>query len=271
LSGKKIKIATCQFAVSGDLQQNSGKILLQMRKAWKRGAEIIHFPECCLTGYGGIHLTQIRKENYRALGPSLEEIALQARQLGVYVIVGTHYFEHGFEKPKNSLLVINAEGQIVDRYDKRVLAGRMDTMDHKYYGAGDRPVIFDFQGISCGLVICHEWRYPELYREYKKLGAEVIFHSWLDGGLDNERYYKSGKEEGELIIGAVKGYAANNYLWVSGSNISNHESCFASFVIQPNGMVVNKARRNREQVLITEIDLSEEFEDPSFYERQRFL
>ena len=266
-----LSIATCQFDVGGDVDQNLHQMLRQIKTAGNKSVDVAHFPECCLTGYGGIQLQNIRRADYQQLPAAIEKIQQQASKFGLFVIFGSHYFIESADKPRNSLLVINPVGQIEARYDKRILTGAPGSMDKKYYSAGEDPVCFEIGGISCGLVICHEWRYAEFYREYKKLGVELIFHSWFDGGLNDQDYKKLGMEEGELIVGAVKGYAANNYLWVSGSNISSRQSCFSSFVAQPDGQIHSKAPRNKSHILISKIDLTRGFTDPSFYGRQRFL
>jgi len=49
----QLKIATCQFAVSGSIKRNAQQICAQMQKAKRGGAEIAHFPECALAGYIG--------------------------------------------------------------------------------------------------------------------------------------------------------------------------------------------------------------------------
>jgi predicted amidohydrolase len=266
-----LTIATCQFDVRADVHANLAQIISQIKTAKSRHADVAHFPECCLTGYGGIHLQSIRKEDYNHLLPAVEKIKQLAAKLGIYVILGAHHFKEGLSKPRNSLYAINSEGRIEARYDKRILAGTDGTLDHLYYSAGEKPVTFQLNGIKCGLVICHEWRYAEFYREYKGLGAEVIFHSWFDGEFDEGTYKAEGKAEGELVLGAIKGYAANNYLWVSGSNVSTKQSCFSSFIARPDGKILNDAPRNKPYVLISQIDLNQRFIDPSFYGRQRFL
>lgn len=40
---------------------------------------------------------------------------------------------------------------------------------------GDKPGIFELEGIKIGVGICVDLRYPEYFRELVKLGAEVIF------------------------------------------------------------------------------------------------
>ena len=271
MKNSTLTIATCQFDVGGDVDRNLDQMLQQIKSANSKKADVVHFPECCLTGYGGIQLKQIRKKDYYHLHQAVEKIMEIASAYGLYVIFGSHYYVDNEAKPKNSLFVISPKGQIEARYDKRILTGTEGTFDHLFYSHGDNAVIFNLNGINCGMVICHEWRYPEFYREYKKLGAELIFHSWFDGGFDDEEFQHHARLEGELIVGAVKGYAANNYLWISGSNISTKQSSFPSFVIQPNGQILSKSPRNKPAVLINKIDLSKKFTDPSLYGRQRFL
>jgi len=134
-----------------------------------------------------------------------------------------------------------------------------------------KPVVFDIKGIKCGLLICHEWRYPELYREYKKLKTEIIFQSWYDGKLPLVEYNNGGREHGDLIIGTVRGNAANNHIWISACNTCNKESSFPSFVAQPDGNILHKLNRNRSGILISEIDMDEKFSDPSRHWRERLI
>ena len=65
--------------------------------------------------------------------------------------------------------------------------------------------------------------------------------------------------------------AANNYLWISGSNTSRKESCFPAFVVRPDGRIHGKLARNRQGVLISRIDLDTTFVDPSGHLRNRFI
>jgi predicted amidohydrolase len=271
MDNHQLTIATCQFDVSGDVHQNLEQMVVHIKNASSKKADVVHFPECCLTGYGGIQIQSINRKNYNHLIPAIEILKSLAEELGIYLIFGAHHFMKKLSKPRNSLYVINDQGKIETRYDKRILAGSENTLDHLYYSHGEKPDIFQLKGIRAGLIICHEWRYAEFYREYKGLGAQLIFHSWFDGGLSEKEYKQAGKDEGELIVGAVKGYAANNYLWVSGSNISSKQSCFPSFVAQPDGKLFNIAPRNKPYLLISKIDLDKKFSDPSFYGRQRFL
>jgi predicted amidohydrolase len=46
-----LKVATCQFPVSADIEQNADWIIRQMHEAARHGARVAHFPEGALSGY----------------------------------------------------------------------------------------------------------------------------------------------------------------------------------------------------------------------------
>ena len=268
---RPLTIATCQHDVGGDVKKNLSSILKQISIAKSKHADIVHFPECNLVGYGGFDIPRITKEDFGEVQEALDMVKELAERMEIKVILGSHHFTVNAIKPKNCLYLINEEGEIETRYDKRILTGTEGSMDHVHYSHGDNPVVFTMKGVKCGMLICHEWRYPELYRAYKKMGVEVIFQSWYDGSLDEATYQSEGVNTGELIVGSVRGNAANNYLWISGSNTSKRESCFPSFMVQPDGNILDKLSRNKPGVLISQIDLDKKYEDPSFYGRKGFL
>ena len=234
-------------------------------------ADIVHFCECSLSGYAGIDFQEIRKQDESILAGALDHIRDQARSMGIWVILGSHHFRPDGEKPFNSLIVINDLGDIAERYDKRYLTAYRDEREIDHFSAGERPVVFSVNGISCGLLICHEWRYPELYREYYRMQVRILFQSWYDGNQSEVKYKDEGKELGELITGSVRGYAANNYLWISGSNTSRRESSFPAFVVRPDGSYQGKLHRNRSGVLVSHIDFQKDFPDPSGHMRDKII
>jgi predicted amidohydrolase len=260
---RKLTIATCQFPVSADIRLNEEYILKQLVYAKAEGADIVHFSESSLSGYAGIDFTSFKDRDETLLQVCLEKIRKMTIKLKIWAIVGVHHFERRNKKPFNSLWLINEKGEIVDRYDKRICAGKPGELEHLYYKSGQKPVQFKIKDITCGLLICHEWRYPELYREYKHLGTEIIFQSWYDGNSSRKVYLEEGQELGGLITGTVRGNAANNYLWISASNTSKRESSFASFVVRPDGKIDQQLKRNIAGVLISKINFRKKFFDPS--------
>ena len=257
--------------MGADVAINLKYTLSQIKTAKSKSANIVHFSECNLSGYGGIDFFSYEKLDLSEILSAIEQIRNLAKNLEIGVVMGTHFYEETGAKPKNALIYINRYGIIETRYEKRILFGAEDTHEYLYYSPGSIPVVFTIDEIKCGMMICHEWRYAELIRAYKKLGVKMLFHSWYEGGLSKDKYANQGIHNGELIIGSTKGYAANNYLWISGSNTCKKESCFPSFVMRPDGRIANKSRRNIPGVLVTHIDFDQKFDDPSFFGRKRFL
>jgi len=266
-----LTIATSQFAVSSNIKTNLSALRKQIRIAASSGADIIHFCECSLSGYTGIDLNEASDQDNKLLQLSIEQILELARVNRISIIIGSHHFDNNLEKPYNSLYLINEKGKIEDRYDKRLLTGPQGEQELKHYSPGEGVVVFKRNGVKCGLLICHEWRYPELYREYYQKGVHLIFQSWYDGNLSDKEYQREGKFLGDLIPGTVRGNAANNHLWISASNTCRKESSFPAFVAQPDGKILHKLSRNRSGVLISRIDINQKFSDPSSHNRDRIL
>ena len=171
----KLCVATCQFPVDPDIRKNLDHVRDQMNEAHRLGAHVAHFSEGCLSGYAGVEFESFADFDWGLLEESTRTIMELARQLRIWVILGSSHRLANGHKPHNSLYVIDPRGELVDRYDKMFCTGaaRGLTEDLKHYSPGDHLVTCEINGVKCGLLICHDFRYPELYREYKRLGAQV--------------------------------------------------------------------------------------------------
>ncbi len=249
---RQLVIASCQFPVSGDIGQNFHWIKKQMKMAKIKGADLVHFPETALSGYGGADVRDFSSFDWESLKEKTASILQLAAALKLWAIPGsTHPLSSG-NKPHNSLYVIHPEGKIIDRYDKRFCTGG----DLKYYSPGDHFVTFDVNGVKCGLLICYDVRFPELYREYRKLGVDVIFQSFY-----NARQKPHGIHPRIMPVTA-QARAATNYFYMSLTNSSAPYSWPCHF-ITPDGLIESKLEANQPGILISTIDLSERFYDAS--------
>jgi predicted amidohydrolase len=251
-SSKQLKIASCQFPVSRDIAENASWIKSQIREAAGERAEVVHFPECALSGYPGVDLMSMDDYPWDSLRLQTEAIMDLARDLGVWVLLGSiHPLGDGL-KPMNSLYVIDDSGRIVDRYDKRFCTkGDLD-----YFSAGDHFVVFDLHGIRCGLLICFDIRFPELYREYCKLEADIIFQSFY-----NARQ-KPGGIHPRIMPVTAQGHAGINHVYMSLTN-SSAPSSWPCHFITPDGLIQSKLEPDTPGILISEIDLSDTYYDAS--------
>jgi len=253
----KIRVASCQFPVSANIKDNFRYIEGQIIEASLKKADVIHFPECALSGYPGSDFQTLDNFNWDELHRLTDSVLLLADKLNIWVILGSLHKLSGNNKPHNSLYVITPEGKVADRYDKRFCT----STDLKYSSPGDHFVNFSINGVNCGLLICYDIRFPELYREYRKLGCDILFQS----------FYNARAEKGSIhpVIMPVsaQAHAATNYFYMSLTNSSARESWPCHF-ITPDGLIQNKLQYNTPGILISDIDLSVRYYDASREFRQ---
>ncbi|MFC1782235.1 carbon-nitrogen hydrolase family protein [Planctomycetota bacterium] len=247
----KLKIATCQFAVRKSIWKNSHNILDNMRQAKKARADLVHFSECALSGYAGAELESTDQLDWDLLRDRTREIMQLARRFKLWVVLGSTHQLTGPNKPHNSLYLINPAGRIADRYDKRFCTER----DLLHYSAGNRFVTFKVNGIKCALLICFDLRYPELYRELKKLKVDCIIQSFY-----NARQKKRSIHT-DIMRQSMQCRAASNYFWVSMSNTNAYYSPYPSCFIRPDGRIIGQLKFHRPGLMVNTVDINKKFED----------
>ena len=265
----KLTIATCQFPVDADIKRNLDYVLRQMKSAYRRGAQLVHFSETCLSGYALREFDSFQGFHWELLRECTRAVMAMAKTLRLWVILGsTHRIEPRY-KPHNSLYIINPDGNIVDRYDKMFCCGDKSgkTDDLKYYSPGHHFCVFNVEGIRCGVLICHDFRYDELYRVYKKKGVQLMFHSYHMAHITEEQFKASNYRK--LVPATMQTYSANNSVWIVANNSSRPYSCFPGFFVDPEGNIIGRLANNRPGVLIRTVDSSGKFYDASGAWRDR--
>ena len=269
----KLRIATCQFAVDADIRRNLRTILRQMRRAKRARADVVHFSEVALSGYAGIEFTTFDGFDWDLLREATERVRDCARELKLWVVLGSSHRLTGKHKPHNSLYIIDHGGRIVDRFDKLFCTGERDEQsgDLKHYSPGSHLAVFSIKGIKCGTLICHDFRYQELYREYKKLDVRVMFHSYHNGHQKKATLARAKNIWGVIVPPTMQAYAANNYMWISSNNTSARESSWPSFFVLPDGRIANRLRGHDAGMLLNTVDTGAKFYDASEAWRDRAM
>jgi predicted amidohydrolase len=265
-SMKSLRVATCQFSVEADIGHNRRWVLRQIEQAARQEADVVHFSECALSGYAGADIASTVDLDYSALTQATQDVQQAAREHRVWVLLGSTHRLGGGHKPHNCVYVIEPRGRIVDRYDKRFCTGengKRPTMDLAHYSPGNRFVTFRVKGVTCGVLICYDYRFPELYRRYKQLGVHVIlqsFHNARDRVVPDPKYniWKT------IVPSTMACRAAENHFWVSANNSVARPSRWGSFAVRPDGQIVGRLKLHRPGVLLTDMVL-----DPSFFDAPR--
>ncbi len=247
-----LKVATCQFAVSGCIRRNARQICEFLRKAKKANADIVHFSECALSGYVGTDFPSFDGYDWQLLREETEKIMALVARLKLWVVLGSTHQLTKADKPHNSLYLINPRGRIVDRYDKRFCT----PGDLKRLTPGSRFVNFTVNGVKCSLLICFDLRFPELYRQLYKQGVNCVLQSFY-----NARQ-KGASIHTHIMRQTMQCRAATNYFWVSMANSSAYYSPYPSCFIQPDGKIVRQLRANRPGMMVNKVELKKKFYDP---------
>ena len=248
-----IKIATCQFPVGPDIERNSGYIQDQVASAKEQEADIVHFSECALSGYAGVDFDDLSQIDWGKLEQETRTICELAHRENISIVLGsTHRLSIG-NPPHNCLYVIDANGEIVNRYDKRFCT----VDDLKYYSPGDHFVVFTVNGVKCGLLICYDIRFPELFREYKKLDVKVVFHSFYNARREERNIHTT------IMRPSVQTRAATNAFWISANNSSAYYQSWPSVLVKPDGEFAGSLRFHRPGIMVNRIDINESYYDAS--------
>ena len=118
---ENLKVATCQFPVTGDLKSNADYIKESIKEAAQNHADIVHFSEAALTGYPPGDIPSFENYNWEALRAETYEIMSLAKEKRIWVVLGSAHYLDEEEKPLNCLYIISSEGKIIGRYDKSML------------------------------------------------------------------------------------------------------------------------------------------------------
>lgn len=254
-------VANCQFAVGPDVRANGRSMRRLLARARSGGAELVHFPECALSGYAGVDFHSLDGYDWAALAQETAALCDEARRHGMWVVFGSMHYLDATHPPTNCLYVLAPDGTLVERYDKRFCT----TGEHRYFTPGTHLGLFEAKGVRCGLLICYDVRFPELYRAYVRAGVDLVLHSFY-----NAR--KTGPDILTVIMRqSAQVMAATNHVWVSAANASGHYQTWAGAVIRPDGSIEVSHRRNRSGCAIATVDLSREYYDASGPYRARAM
>ena len=248
-----LNIASCQFAVCGDVDHNARQIRTLMQQAAEQGADIAHFSECALSGYAGVDFESLAGCDWPRLKARTLEIMALAGELKLWVALGSSHPLTPPHKPHNCLYLISPEGKLVNRYDKRFGT----AIDLLHYTPGNHFVVFDIHGVRCTLLICFDLRFPELYRQLYKQGVQCLFQSFYNARQQGPSVHT------EIMRQTMQANAANNGFWASLTNSCGWYCPYPSCFIQPDGRIAQQLPDHHDGLMLNTVDLSQTFYDPS--------
>lgn len=154
--------------VFGDVGANLKTIEQTCQAAALLGIDVVVFPELFLSGYNlGARVAEFAEA---ADGASLEIMRKIAKSTGVAIVAG--YPEREGTDLYNSAVAIDGQGRCVGHHRKVHLFG---LKEKQYFCPGDTFSVFQLAGHTCALSICYDIEFPEVSRNIKRQGAEIVF------------------------------------------------------------------------------------------------
>jgi deaminated glutathione amidase len=239
---QKLRIASCQFPVSGDIDRNAKFIRRFMVAAARAAAHVVHFPETALSGYGRADFSPLSADNWQHLDDQMQELVALAGQLDLWVVLGSCRRVAGRDKPANCIHVIANTGRIVGTYDKQQLAPK----ESDWYTHGNGLLVVTINGVKCGFLICYEACFPTLFAAYRERGVQLIFHSCHNVSRQPKPLLQA------LALAQLRTRAADNQMWLSDANSSARYSFSTACIARPDGSILS-ARRHVAGLLLHDV------------------
>ncbi len=229
-AGKKTKIAAIQMqAVIGDKCANYKKVDDIASKI--ADVDVIVLPEVWTIGWD----CKIFQKNAEELDKSetLRFLSNLAKEKNCNIIGGSFITKKN-DKYYNTCPVINRQGKLITTYDKNHLYSYYGSGEGSYLKEGEHPVLVNIDGINYGLTICYDIRFPEIYRAYRKAGAQIFINcaAWASTKpIPWEMMTKSRAIENQTYMVAVNQF---------GEFINNETNLGHSRIIDYNGNVISE-------------------------------
>ncbi len=171
-----IRVALAQIRSGTDPAANLVLLENYTLQAAEAGASLVLFPEATMCRFG-VPLAPLAEP---LDGPWATGVRAVAQRAGVVVVAGM-FAPSDDGRVTNTLL---ATGPGVDaRYDKIHLYDAFGFTESQTVAPGREPVVITVDGVTVGLTLCYDIRFPELYIELAERGAELItaHASWGTG------------------------------------------------------------------------------------------
>jgi predicted amidohydrolase len=230
-------------------KHNVEKIKRYIRLAKKKNADIICFSESC------VHKNDFLSFNHRLI----EEIKEECKKNSIWCIIDDDMTIRG--KIYNTAVLIDRKGRIAGEYRKINIMG-------EGYGspvrAGKKIKVFKTDFAKIGMAICWDLNFPNLFREMKKKGAEIIFcpTAWkYELHAHHARKYQKKTRERERITlsSLITARAFENLFFVALCNPAKNknEKDLVSYSAIASPHKILKEIKDKEGLITKEIRLSE--------------
>ena len=173
-----LRVACVQNCATGDLAVSVAECEAIIRQAHAAGADLICLPEfcaCLALRDGCLEVGAFAEQSHPALAP----LAGLARELGVWLLIGSLAVHAPGDRLRNRSLLLDRDGVVVARYDKIhlfdvALSATESYRESEVLEAGREAVLAATPWGPLGLSICYDLRFAYLYRMLACAGAYFL-------------------------------------------------------------------------------------------------
>lgn len=250
-----LKTAVIQLNSRDNLTENLSTVERFLDASADMGAEFAALPEywSYLGPYSGFD-----EASQTIPGPAIERLQEKARKHSM-IIHGGSIVERDpglVGKFYNTSVLIDRNGEIAARYRKIHLFDVQLANGEKHYESeriepGDEIVTAEINGITFGLTVCYDLRFPEIYRLLALRGAQILL-------VPAAFTLHTGRDHWEVLLRAR---AIENLCYVvAPAHVGTYppnKKCFGhSMIVDPWGVVLAQAP-DRPTVILADIDLAQ--------------
>ena len=249
----KIKLLGLQIgSVIANKDENERKVELLLDEALSsREVDFVFLPEVWNVGWDCPSFDLVAENIDTSSSVSL--LKKIAKKYSVNIVGGSIIKKTKDGKLLNTCPVINRSGEIVCTYDKNHLFSYYGCDEGNYVEVGKNPVLVDLDGVKIGLTICYDIRFPEIYRAYRKSGADLLVNMAAWG------YEKSIPWESMTTSRAVENQTYFVALTQTGYLKDGSRNLGYSSIIDYKGDILASINE-KEGAFFAEIDLNEMYE-----------
>ena len=255
-----VKVGAIQTSYTKDMAHNIEKTISFVRDAAKNGAQIILPSEL----FQNIYFCTTQDEAWFSHAYPANThpcvLALQPVAKELSVVIPVSIYEKDGPRYYNSVVIIDADGEILGTYRKSHIPDGPGYMEKYYFRPGDTGFkVWDTKYAKIGVGICWDQWYPECARAMVLKGAELLFYPTAigsephDGTLDTKDPWQR----------AMTGHAVSNIIPVIAANRIGIEEGFgaaqnfygSSFIVDHRGDKIAQMGRDEEGVITAQFDL----------------
>ena len=234
-----IKVSILQMSsMIGDINANFEKIRKIIESELEEDTDVLVLPEVWTVGW--------MCERFQESAEEVESsdvicfLSKIAKKYGVNIIGGS-FITHRNGKYYNSSPVLDKSGKLIALYDKMHLYSYYGCEEGKYIDKGAAPVMVNLEGVNFGITICYDIRFPEIYRAYRRAGADVLVNCAAWGAnkpIPWEVMTKSRAVENQCYMLALtqSGLIKNNEYNLGESRIIDYKGEELSSIMQGEGI-----------------------------------